>query len=227
MTSPLTALIIDDEPQIRRLLRVVLEGEGYRVIDADSGTMGVQQAAACRSDVIILDLGLPDIEGLEVLKRIREWSRVPILILSVRDDEEDKVSALDAGADDYVSKPFNNAELLARLRVLTRRVHSKDDSLFESGSLRIDFSVRQVFVDNQEIALTPTEYTLLLTLARNVGKVVTHRQLLLSVWGPNAVEQSQYLRVYMTHLRTKLANGGKTFEGIQTETRIGYRLLVK
>ncbi|MEO6054049.1 MAG: response regulator [Chthoniobacterales bacterium] len=227
MTAPLSILIIDDEPQIRRLLRVVLEGGEYRVFEAEMGATGIQEAASRRPDLILLDLGLPDMRGNEVLRRIREWSTVPVLILSVHDDEEDKVEALDGGADDYVTKPFNNAELLARLRVLTRRLSPPgDDSTFESGPLRVDFAIRQVFLHNREIPLTPTEYALLRVLVRNAGKVVTHRHLLTSVWGPNSVEQSQYLRVYMTHLRNKLASDGKPFSGIHTETRIGYRLIL-
>ena len=167
-----TALIIDDELQIRRLLRAGLEGAGYRVVEADSGQLGISQTALCRPDVVVLDLGLADMEGREVLRRIREWSRVPVLVASVRDDPEDKVAALDAGADDYVTKPFDSTELLARLRAIQRRADPAHEAPeFIAGPLRIDFVARLVRVGEREIHLTPIEYALLRVLARNVGKV--------------------------------------------------------
>jgi two-component system KDP operon response regulator KdpE len=219
------ALIIDDETQIRRLLRAALEGAGYRVVEADKGQLGISETALRRPDVIILDLGLPDLEGLQVLKRIREWSRVPVLVASVRDDAEDKVAALDSGADDYVTKPFDSTELLARLRAIQRRADlAHESSEFVTGTLRIDFVGRLVKVGNTEIHLTPIEYALLRVLALNAGKVVTQRQMLREVWGPNAEEQSQYLRVHLTHVRQKLAEAGFDARSLRTEPGVGYRL---
>jgi two-component system KDP operon response regulator KdpE len=222
-----TALIIDDEIQIRRLLRAALEGAGYRVAEADAGQLGISETALRRPDVVILDLGLPDLDGIAVLRRIREWSRVPVLIASVRDDAEEKVAALDAGADDYVTKPFDSTELLARLRAIQRRADAAHEAPeFIGGPLRIDFVARSVTVGKVEIHLTPIEYALLRVLALNAGKVVTHRQLLREVWGPNAEHQSQYLRVHLTHVRHKLAEAGLNERTVRTEPGIGYRLCV-
>ncbi len=217
-------LIVDDEPQMRRLLRVALEANDYEVAEAAEGSAGLSEAAMRPPDLIILDLGLPGMPGLEVLRRLREWSGVPVLILSVQDSGEDKVQALDLGADDYVTKPFDTAELLARLRVLQRRTHPPDEPLFENGALRIDFASRLVQVGRREISLTATEYALLRVLARHVGKIVTHKQLLTAVWGPNAAEQAQYLRVFMSHIRRKLTAAGLEPDAIRTETAVGYRL---
>ena len=220
-----TALIIDDEVQIRRLLRAALEGAGYRVVEADRGQLGISETALRRPDVVILDLGLPDLDGLKVLGRIREWSRVPVLIASVRDDPEEKVAALDAGADDYVTKPFDSTELLARLRAIQRRADPAHETPeFIAGPLRIDFAARVVTIGNTEIRLTPIEYALLRVLALNAGKVVTHRQLLREVWGPNAEQQSHYLRVHLTHVRQKLADAGLNVRSLRTEPGVGYRL---
>jgi two-component system KDP operon response regulator KdpE len=217
--------VIDDEPQIRRLLRIVLEGEGYRVLEAETGRQGLSDVALRRPDVALLDLGLPDMDGLLVLRRLREWSRVPVLILSVKDGPEDKVAALDAGADDYVTKPFDSTELLARLRAIQRRAASViEEPYFQAGHLSIDFSSRTVTVKGHEVKLTATEYALLKVLAQHAGKVVTHKQLLREVWGPNAEEQSQYLRVYMTHLRKKIETPRGREKLLQTESGIGYRL---
>lgn len=218
-------LLIDDEPQIRRLLRVALEAQDYKIIEASTGNDGLVEAASRLPDLILLDLGLPDIKGLEVLRRLREWTQTPVLILSVQDDEEDKVQALDDGADDYVTKPFNTQELLARIRVLLRRNHDDDEPLFESGPLRIDFAARIVRVGGKEIELTATEYSLLRVLAQHAGKIVTHTQLLNLVWGPKSTEQSQYLRVFMSHIRKKLTTAGVPPESIRTETGVGYRLV--
>jgi two-component system, OmpR family, KDP operon response regulator KdpE len=215
------ALIIDDEPPIRRMLRLTLEPQGYRVFEAETGQLGLQEAAARRPDVIILDLGLPDIDGVSVVKRLREWSVTPVLILSVREGETDKVAALDAGADDYLTKPFGTAELLARLRAIQRRTPEAHEPVFVSGDLTVDLAARAVRVKDKEVHLTATEYALLHELVRHAGKVVTHRQLLRAVWGPNAEEQSQYLRVYVTHLRKKIGID----KLIKTEAGIGYRLL--
>jgi two-component system KDP operon response regulator KdpE len=184
MKSAHTALIIDDEKQIRRLLRIALEGAGHQVFEAETGQTGLTEIVNRRPDIVLLDLGLPDMEGVKVLRRLREWSDVPVLILSVRDDAEEKVAALDAGADDYVTKPFDTAELLARVRVAQRRsLTEAGEPVFNSGSLCVDFSARQVRLAGVEIKLTPTEYSLLRVLVQNAGKVVTHRQLLRTVWG--------------------------------------------
>lgn len=228
MTDKATALVIDDERQIRRLLRIVLEEQQYRVLEAESGRQGLADAAQRKPDVILLDLGLPDIDGLEVLTRLREWSRVPVLILSVRDGPEEKVAALDAGADDYVTKPFESAELLARLRAIQRRGSANaEEPIFHAGQLTIDFVSRTVLVNNKEVRLTATEYALLKILAQHAGKVVTQKQLLREVWGPNAEEQSQYLRVYVTHLRKKIEVPDSREKLLRTESGIGYRLVTQ
>ena len=220
-------LIIDDEIQIRRLLRVTLEANGYRVLEAAKGQEGLAEAAQRSPDVIILDLGLPDTDGLTVLKRLREWSRAPVLVLSVQEGDVDKVSALDNGADDYMTKPFSTAELLARLRVVQRRVLPEaDQAVFHSGPLEVDLSARLVTRKGQEVKMTPTEYSLLRLLVRNAGKVVTHRQLLKEVWGPAYGEQTHYLRVYVAHLREKLEEDPARPELILTEPGVGYRLVV-
>ncbi len=219
-------LVIDDEAAIRRLLRAALEPQNYQVCEAETGQLGLQEAVGRRPDVVILDLGLPDMDGLTVLKRLREWSQTPVLVLSVRDREGDKVAALDNGADDYLTKPFGTAELLARLRVIQRRMPGgPDEPVHVIGDLQVDLAAHIVKVKDHEVSLTATEYALLRALVQHAGKVVTHKQLLRSVWGPKAEEQSQYLRVYITHLRKKLetATTGKL---IKTETGIGYRLLV-
>ena len=219
------ALIIDDERSIRRLLRLVLEPAGYRVLEAERGDTGLQEAAAKRPDVVLLDLGLPDLPGLEVLARLREWSRVPVLIVSVRSDPEEKVAALDAGADDFIVKPFDSAELLARLRAIQRRAPgAPDEPVYVEGNLAIDFATREVRLAGAPVELTATEYAILHCLARHAGRVVSHRQLLRDVWGPAAEERSHYLRVYMTHLRKKIEPPGSP-RHIKTENGIGYRLI--
>lgn len=219
------AVVVDDERAIRKLLRLALEQEGYAVHEAESGRGGLAEVVQWRPDVVVLDLALPDMDGMEVLRRLREWTPVPVLVLSVRQDPRDKVGALDAGADDYLTKPFHTEELAARLRVLRR--HSQGaaaDAHFVSGPLDLDFAARRVWLGGEEVRLSATEYALLRVLALHAGKVVTHRQLLHEVWGPNAGEQSQYLRVYVNHLRKKLRTGrGEPF--IRTETGIGYRFL--
>jgi two-component system KDP operon response regulator KdpE len=227
MSEHPTALVIDDERQIRSLLRIVLEEDHYRVFDYETGRQGLAEVATRRPDVVLLDLGLPDMDGLTVLKRLREWSHVPVLILSVRDAPDEKVSALDLGADDYVTKPFEADELLARLRAIQRRVASeKDEPYFTAGHLAMDFTAHTVTVKGKEVKLTATEYALLKVLAQHAGKVVTHKQLLREVWGPNAEEQSQYLRVYMTHLRKKIESPGAKEKLLRTESGIGYRLVL-
>jgi two-component system KDP operon response regulator KdpE len=220
------AIVIDDELQIRKLLRVVLVENGYDVIDADTGKSGLAEIATRHPDVVLLDLGLPDIDGNEVLKRLREWSHVPVLILSVRESAEQKVAALDMGADDYVTKPFDATELLARLRAIQRRGAEQESSAyFQAGHLAIDFNGHIVTVNGHEVKLTATEYGLLRVLALNAGKVVTHRHLLREVWGPNATDRSQYLRVYMNHLRKKIELPRSKQKLLKTESGIGYRLL--
>jgi two-component system KDP operon response regulator KdpE len=220
----IAVLVIDDEPQMRRLLRVTLEAHGYAVTDAATGNDGIVQAAQARPEIIVLDLGLPDLDGVTVLKRIREWSRVPIIILSVRDRDGDKVAALDAGADDFVTKPFSSAELLARLRTALRRsLPPTASSVFRSGDIEVDLANRLVKKNGQEIKLTPTEYALLRLLVVHAGKVLTHRQLLTDVWGPTAVEQTHYLRVHIAHLRDKLEDDSAQPKFILTEPAIGYR----
>lgn len=223
-TNP-TILVIDDEPPIRRLLRAALEPQGYRVCEAENGQLGLQEAVACRPDLVILDLGLPDMDGLKTLQQLREWSQTPVLVLSVRDREGDKVAALDQGADDYLTKPFGTAELLARLRVLLRRAPgATEDPVHVVGPLQMDLAAHIVRVDGREVSLTATEFALLRVLVQHAGRVVTHKFLLRSVWGPAAETQSQYLRVYITHLRRKLESGMDQ-RLIRTETGIGYRLL--
>jgi len=220
------ALVIDDEPQIRRLLRVTLEANGYRVFDAATGNDGLVQAAQRRPDVIVLDLGLPDLDGVTVLKRLREWSHVPVIVLSVRDREDDKINALDAGADDYVTKPFASGELLARLRAALRHDHGQSvDTIFHTGNVEVDLAARVVRKRGQEVKLTPTEYGLLRLFVTHAGKVLTHRQLLSEVWGPKAVTQSHYLRVHIAHLREKIEDEVTEPRIISTEPAIGYRLI--
>jgi two-component system KDP operon response regulator KdpE len=221
-----TVLVIDDEPQIRRLLRVTLEAHACRVLDAATGKDGISEAAQRRPDIVLLDLGLPDIDGLTVLKRLREWSQVPVIVLSVRDMEEDKIAALDNGADDYVTKPFNSGELLARLRAALR--HSQPhgaEAVFQSGRLDVDLSAHVVRRHGQEVKLTPTEYSLLRLFIIHAGKVLTHHHLLKEVWGLNAVEQTHYLRVHIAHLREKIEDNASMPELIITEPGIGYRLI--
>ncbi|HEY4281605.1 MAG TPA: response regulator [Chthoniobacterales bacterium] len=225
MKGTRTALIVDDEKQIRRLLRFALEAADHQVYEAETGQAGLSEIAQRRPDVVLLDLGLPDMEGVKLLRRLREWSDVPVLILSVRDDPEEKVAALDAGADDYVTKPFDTAELLARVRAAQRRsLTETGEPVFNSGPLSVDFSARQVRLHDKEVKLTPTEYSLLRVLVQNAGKVVTHRQLLRTVWGEKAESQAQYLRVYVTHLRKKLEPDADSAQLIKTEVGIGYRL---
>jgi len=225
-TKPSVALVIDDEPQIRRLLRITLEGNGYRVVDAANGKDGVLAAAQGRPDIILLDLGLPDLNGVEVLKRIREWSKVPVLILSVREGEEDKIAALDNGADDYVTKPFNAGELLARLRAALRHAQPQTvGALLRCGRIEVDLASRLVRKDGKEIKLTPIEYGLLRLFITHAGKVLTHRQLLTELWGPTAAKDTHYLRVHIAHLRDKIENDSSSPKMLITESGVGYRLV--
>jgi two-component system KDP operon response regulator KdpE len=224
-------LLIEDDPQIRRFLRASLLAEDYRLHEAVTGEEGIAQAAARQPDVIVLDLGLPGVDGFEVIRNVRQWSRVPILILSARGRERDKIEALDLGADDYVSKPFGIGELLARLRAALRRsalASSKNaEVVFRLGDLSVDLENRVVQIADREVHLTPIEYKLLQTLVRNAGKVLTQRQLLNEVWGPHHIEQPQYLRVYMAQLRGKLEADPARPRYLLTEPGVGYRLLAE
>lgn len=223
--KPTVALIIDDEVQIRRLLRLTLEAHGYKVFEAATGQEGLLKAAQRRPEIVLLDLGLPDLDGVTILKRLREWSTVPVLVLSVRDRDEDKIAALDAGADDYVTKPFSTGELLARLRVAQRHAQPAADlAVFRSGGLQVDLTARVVTVQGREVKLTATEYALLCLFVRYAGKVLTHRQILREVWGPTYVEQTHYLRVYLAHLREKLEADPAQPKLFLTEPGVGYRL---
>ena len=220
-----SALIIDDELQIRRLLRVTLESNDYRVHEAETGESGLSEIAFRRPDIVLLDLGLPDLSGIDVLKRLREWSETPVVILSVQDDEDQKVRALDAGADDYVTKPFSAAELMARLRVAQRRVKPLDEvQTFAFGKLVVDLVSRIVTINGEKISLSATEYSLLTLFVRHVGRILTHRQILREIWGPKSEEHRHYLRVYVTHLRQKIERDPKNPKLIITEPGIGYRL---
>lgn len=222
-----TILIVEDEKEIRRFVRQALEGEGCRVFDAETMQRGLLEAATRKPDLIILDLGLPDGDGIDYIRDLRQWSSLPVIVLSARTDEQDKIDALDAGADDYLTKPFGIGELLARLRVALRRYSNtqQETPLVSFGAITVDLLNRQVNRDGQELHLTPIEFRLLATLLANPGKVLTQRQLLAQVWGPNAVEHSHYLRIYMGHLRQKLESDPARPRHLLTETAIGYRFM--
>jgi two-component system KDP operon response regulator KdpE len=221
-------LLIEDEPQMRRFLRTALEPHGYHLVEAETAREGMGHAAAHNPDVVLLDLGLPDLDGLEVTRRIREWSLVPIIVLSARGQETDKVAALDAGADDYLTKPFTVPELMARMRVALRHAAQRDggsdEPVFAVGDLRVDLALRQVSMRGETVHLTPTEYKLLAVMVRHAGRVLTHRQLLKDVWGINAIQHPHYLRVYMGQLRQKLEREPARPEYLLTELGVGYRL---
>jgi two-component system KDP operon response regulator KdpE len=230
MSEPAVAplvLVVDDEPQVRRFLRASLPDQGYRLIEATNGAEALRDAATRGPDAILLDLGLPDLDGVEVTRRLREWSTVPIVVLSARGQESDKIEALDAGADDYLTKPFGIGELLARLRVALRHAtRTPGEAVFEHGDLRVDLATQRVFARAQEVRLTRTEYRLLAQLVKHAGKVLTHRQLLKEVWGPGSVGESHYLRVYMGQLRHKLEEDPARPRHLVTEIGVGYRLKV-
>ena len=221
-----TVLLIEDEVQIRRLLRVFLERHDYQVFEAPTGEDGIGEAARCNPDAILLDLGLPDMDGTVVLKRLREWSRAPILVVSVRGHEDDKINALNNGADDYITKPFSTGEVLARLRVAQRHVQpAENKTVFHSGTLDVDLATRTVKVSGSKVKLTATEYSLLCLFVKHAGKVLTHGHLLREIWGEKDVDKTGYLRVYMAYLREKLeANPGEP-ELLITEPGVGYRLV--
>lgn len=224
----ITVLIIEDEKEIRRFLRTALEGESLRVHDADTLQRGLIEAATRKPDLVILDLGLPDGDGIDFIRDFRQWSQTPIIVLSARSDEQAKIAALDAGADDYLSKPFGIGELQARLRVALRRHASlaQPDPVYQFSTISVDLAARRITRGEEEIHLTPIEFRLLATLINNHGKVMTQRQLLNQVWGPNAVEHSHYLRIYMGHLRQKLEVDPARPAHLLTETGIGYRFML-
>jgi two-component system KDP operon response regulator KdpE len=227
VTEPsIRVLIVDDEPQIRRFLRTTLSAHGYRVIEASCGREAMTLTATERPELMLLDLGLPDIEGLEVIQRLREWSTVPIIVVSVRGQEAEKIEALDSGADDYVTKPFGMGELLARIRAALRhRLQAEvDEPVFRSAGLTVDLVRRIVTVDGREVKLTPKEYDLLRVLVNHAGKVITHQHLLREVWGPGSVHETHYLRVYIGQLRQKLEPDPAQPRYILTEPGVGYRL---
>jgi two-component system, OmpR family, KDP operon response regulator KdpE len=222
---PPVALVIEDEGGIRRFLRAALESQGFTCVEAGTGREGIAHAATRAPEIILLDLGLPDMEGLDVMRRIREWSSVPIVVLTARGKEREKIDALDGGADDYVTKPFSVLELLARVRAARRNRAVPDDApVLESGSLRIDMARRRVSVRGTAVSLTPIEYRLLSTLARHAGRVLTHEFLLREVWGPSSTDQRHYLRVYMAQLRQKLEADPSRPTVLMTEPGVGYRM---
>ena len=230
----ITVVVIEDEPQIRRFVRSALEGEGWLVHEADTAKKGLTEAGTRKPDLLVLDLGLPDGSGLDVIRDVRGWSAVPIIVLSARSDEADKIAALDAGADDYLTKPFGVGELLARVRANLRRPRTAtgdgagaemSDPIFRFGEVEVDRQARIVRRAAAEVHLTPIEYRLLSVLMANVGRVLTHRQLLREVWGPSHADQSHYLRIYMGHLRQKLEADPTQPQHLLTETAVGYRLV--
>lgn len=227
MSQSATILVIDDEPQIRKFLRISLVSQGYTVLEAATGADGLSQAALGRPDVLVLDLGLPDMDGQQVLREFREWSNAPVLVLSVRASEAQKVQALDGGANDYVTKPFGIQEFLARIRALLRQAPAQggQESALELGPLTIDLGFRRVLLEGVEVALTRKEYAVLALLARHPGRVITQQQLLKDIWGPSHVENSHYLRIVVGHLRQKLSDDPTRPRFIATEAGVGYRLL--
>lgn len=229
MSSAPEILIVEDDPQIRRFLRATFTAEQYRYYEAVTGDEGIAQAAARQPDLIVLDLGLPDRDGLEVIQKVREWTQTPIIVLSARGQEKDKIAALDSGADDFVSKPFAVGELLARVRAALRRAAMISDgpggATFRAGGIDVDLTRRVVTLHGAEVHLTPIEYKLLQTLIRHAGKVITQRQLLIDVWGPQHSEEAQYLRVYMAQLRRKLEADPARPRHFLTEPGVGYRLV--
>jgi two-component system, OmpR family, KDP operon response regulator KdpE len=222
-----TILLIEDERQMRRFLRVTLQSEKYRVLEAETAADGLSQTATRNPDIVLLDLGLPDMGGLEVIEKLREWSTVPVIVISAREQEGDKIKALDGGADDYLTKPFGAGELLARIRAALRRAAPKSqdqsEAIFVTDELRIDFLKRQVYCGIREVHLTPIEYRLLTVLVRNADRVMTHRQILKEVWGPPYVEQTHYLRVFMNQLRKKIEADSTRPRFLLNEPGIGYR----
>jgi two-component system KDP operon response regulator KdpE len=226
-TAQPTVLVIDDEAQIRKFLRISLSTQGYRVLEGGNGRDGLAQAALGKPDLVVLDLGLPDMDGQAVLRELRVWSQVPVMVLSVRASESEKVLALDGGANDYVTKPFGIHEFLARVRALLRQATggSQQEVVVHSGALSVDFAYRRVSLAGTEVALTPKEYAVLAMLARHLGRVMTQQQLLKDIWGPSHIDDSHYLRVVVGHLRQKLGDDPAAPQFIVTEAGVGYRLL--
>ncbi len=224
-------LLIEDEPQMRRFLRITLQSHDFRLVEAANGKEGLAQAATRNPDIVLLDLGLPDMDGLEVTRSFREWSSAPIIVISAREQEEDKIRALEEGADDYLTKPFGAGELIARIRVALRHASmmkaGQKEPEFVIGEIRVDLANRRVFVSNKEIHLTPTEYRLLTVMIRNAGKVVTHSYLLKEVWGPPYTGQTEYVRVYMAQLRRKIEEDPARPKYLINEPGIGYRLKIE
>ncbi|MDD0977432.1 response regulator [Pseudomonas fontis] len=227
MSLTATVLVIDDEPQIRKFLRISLVSQGYKVLEAATGGEGLSQAAVGRPDLVVLDLGLPDMDGQQVLRELREWSQVPVLVLSVRASEVQKVEALDGGANDYVTKPFGIQEFLARVRALLRQVPQSvaEETAPSFGPLTVDLAYRRVTLEGQEVALTRKEYALIAQLARHPGRVITQQQLLKDIWGPTHVEDSHYLRIVVAHVRQKLGDDPTAPRFLVTEPGVGYRLI--
>lgn len=227
MSQTATLLVIDDEPQIRKFLRISLASQGYKVLEAGTGAEGLRHAALSRPDLVVLDLGLPDMDGQQVLRELREWSAVPVMVLSVRASEAQKVQALDGGANDYVTKPFGIQEFLARVRALLRQVPqaTAPEAALSCGPLTVDLAYRRVTLDGVEVALTRKEYALLAQLARHPGRVITQQQLLKDIWGPTHVEDSHYLRIVVAHVRQKLGDDPTAPRFIITEPGVGYRLI--
>jgi two-component system KDP operon response regulator KdpE len=224
-----TILLIEDDPSLRRFLRVTLENQDYKVLEATRGEEGLRHASVGQPDVVLLDLGLPDLDGIEVTTRLRQWTAIPIIVISARGREQDKIAALDAGADDYLTKPFGVGELMARLRVALRhRAMANPDTgeaIFSVGLLHVDLSRREATRDGTPVRLTPNEFRLLSVLVKNAGRVLTHRQLLREVWGPGSAQDTHYLRVYMNQLRQKLEADPSQPKYLITEPGVGYRLL--
>ncbi|MCI0709623.1 MAG: response regulator [Chloroflexi bacterium] len=228
MSDGAVILIVDDEIQIRRILQITLEANGYRVYATETGDAALTKAAQLRPDLIILDMGLPDMDGLTVLQHLREWTKTPVIILSVRETDQDKVSALDAGADDYLTKPFSVDELLARIRVAQRHAlpEGNENEIFTTGPLTVDLTRRIVTVHGEPVKLSPTEYALLRLMIQHAGKVLTHHQILREVWGPEYVKETHYLRVYFAQLRQKIEDNPSLPKILITEAGVGYRLAI-
>jgi two-component system KDP operon response regulator KdpE len=228
--TPPVVLVIEDEPPIQKFLRVTLEAQGYQVIEAVTGKAGLIEAASRTPDLIILDLGLPDMDGIEVTRQLREWSKIPMIVVSARGKEQDKIVALDAGADDYLTKPFSVGELMARVRVALRHAAANTETgepIFDVGGLHVDLARREVTIDGKAVHLTPNEFKLLAVLVKHAGKVLTHRQLLKEVWGPGSRNETHYLRVYMNQLRQKLEADSARPKYLRTEPGVGYRLMTE
>lgn len=227
MTAKNTIVIIDDEPQIRKVLSIALESSDFKVVEAENGNNGIVQTATNHPQLVILDLGLPDRDGLSVLKELRSWTNVPIIILSVRNSEEDIVKALDLGADDYITKPFNTKELLARIRTNIRRAHVIDNkSIVENGNLKIDFIKRIIYKNDVELKLTNLEYLLMQLFFKNIDRVLTHNYLLKEIWGPSHTEDTQYLRVFIGQLRKKIEDDATNPKYLITDSGVGYRMIL-